>query len=346
MPDDFRQLLIRLAEGETLSQNQMEACFDHIMEGAASPTQMAAFVTALKRRGETPADIAAGASVLRRRAVTIKADDATIDIVGTGGDGVGTWNISSTAALVVAGAGIPVAKHGNRAVSSRSGAADVLTALGINLDCPMTSVQQALTEAGICFLMAPRHHSAMRHVGPVRAELGFRTIFNMLGPLSNPALVKRILVGVYDSRWLRPFAEALATLGTSHALIVHGSDGLDEVTTTGKTEAVMLRQGEITPMTLEPAMLGLPIAEPAALVGGTPEENAQALRGVLEGNTADATGRAYRDIVIFNAAAALFGSGHAETLGIAAEMAIASLDQGRAAAALENLIQITNQEQA
>ncbi|NBQ82824.1 MAG: anthranilate phosphoribosyltransferase, partial [Alphaproteobacteria bacterium] len=228
MSEDLKPLIKSIAEGDALNRAEMETCFDTILEGDASPVQMAAFITALKMKGETPLDIAAGASVLRRRAVTISADDAAMDVVGTGGDGIGTWNISSATAFVMAGAGIPVAKHGNRAISSKSGAADVLSSLGIHLDAEMGLVQRALDEAGICFLMAPRHHAAMRHVGPIRTELGYRTIFNMLGPLSNPALVKRIMVGVFDRQWLRPFAEALHDLGTTHALVVHGRDGLDE----------------------------------------------------------------------------------------------------------------------
>jgi len=338
MSDTLKPLVKRLADGETLTREEVETCFDIILEGNATPAQMAAFMTALKMRGETPDDIAAGATVLRRRAVTISAADAAMDIVGTGGDGIGTWNISTAAAFVLAGCGIPVAKHGNRAVSSKSGAADVLLALGINLDAEMQLVQKALDTAEVAFLMAPRHHSAMRHVGPIRAELGYRTIFNMLGPLSNPALVRRILVGVFDRKWIIPFTEALADLGTTHALVVHGADGLDEVTTTGPTHAALLRDGEITKMTITPQDIGIEPADPVALIGGTPEENAAALRQVLEGH-----GGAYQDIVIMNAAAAAFGGGHAESLAEGADMARASISKGAALAALEALVRITNE---
>jgi len=339
MSEELKPLIKSIAEGGGLDRADMETCFDTILEGEATPVQMAAFITALKMKGETPADIAAGASVLRRRAVTITADDKAMDVVGTGGDGIGTWNISSATAFVMAGAGVSVAKHGNRAISSKSGAADVLSSLGINLDADMALVQRALDEAGICFLMAPRHHAAMRHVGPIRAELGYRTIFNMLGPLSNPALVKRIMVGVFDRQWLRPFAEALHDLGTTHALVVHGRDGLDEVTTTTDTDAVLLRHGKITEMTISPNDIGLPLAKTEDLIGGTPDENAKALRALLEGQQS-----AYRDIVILNTAAALFGGGHAESLDDGANQAMQSIDGGMALAKLDQLVSITNEK--
>ena len=336
MSDELKPLIKTIAEGGSLPRQEMETCFDTILEGEASPVQMAAFITALKMKGETPDDIAAGASVLRRRAVTVSAGDLAMDVVGTGGDGIGTWNISSATAFVMAGAGVQIAKHGNRAISSKSGAADVLSSLGINLDADMGLVQKAL-DAGICFLMAPRHHAAMRHVGPIRAELGYRTIFNMLGPLSNPALVKRIMVGVFDRQWLNPFAEALHDLGTTHALVVHGRDGLDEITTTTETDAVLLRDGKITEMVIAPADIGLPMAKTEDLIGGTPDENAAALKALLDGKKS-----AYRDIVILNAAAALFGGGHAESLAEGAEQAIAAIDGGAAKAKLDQLIAITN----
>ncbi len=339
MSEELKPLIKSIAEGGGLDRADMETCFDTILEGEATPVQMAAFITALKMKGETPADIAAGASVLRRKAVTITADDKAMDVVGTGGDGIGTWNISSATAFVMAGAGVSVAKHGNRAISSKSGAADVLSSLGINLDADMALVQRALDEAGICFLMAPRHHAAMRHVGPIRAELGYRTIFNMLGPLSNPALVKRIMVGVFDRQWLRPFAEALHDLGTTHALVVHGRDGLDEVTTTTDTDAVLLRHGKITEMTISPNDIGLPLAKTEDLIGGTPDENAKALRALLEGQQS-----AYRDIVILNTAAALFGGGHAESLDDGANQAMQSIDGGMALAKLDQLVSITNEK--
>ena len=337
MSEDLKTLDQTIANGGALTRQEMETCFDTILEGDATPVQMAAFITALKMKGETPQDIAAGASVLRRRAVTVSAYDMAMDVVGTGGDGIGTWNISSATAFVMAGAGVQVAKHGNRAISSKSGAADVLSSLGINLDADMDQVQKAL-DAGICFLDGPAPpRAAMRHVGPIRAELGYRTIFNMLGPLSNPAMVKRIMVGVFDRQWLNPFAEALHDLGTSHALVVHGRDGLDEVTTTTETDAVLLRDGKITEMVISPLDIGLPMAKTDDLIGGTPDENAVALKALLDGEKS-----AYRDIVILNTAAALMGGGHAETLAEGAEKAISSIDTGAACAKLDQLIAITN----
>ena len=335
----MRVPLKKLTEGEMPSSDEIRDCFDAIMEGQVSQIQMAAFLTALKMRGERVADIAAAAGVMRAKATLIEAPDGTMDIVGTGGDGIGTYNISTATAFVVAGCGIPVAKHGNKAVSSKSGAADVLSCLGINLDCEMTLVRRALDEAGICFLMAPRHHSAMRHVAPIRADLGFRTIFNMLGPLANPALVRRIMVGVFDPGLCAPFAEALADLGTSHAWVVHGADGLDEVSTTGQTQVAALVDGDIKEFTISPDDLGLATASINDLRGGTPEENAESLRAVLAGAQGP-----YRDIVIFNAAAALVGGGHAATLREGADRASESIGSGSATNALENLVGITNSD--
>ena len=335
----MRAPLKMLTEGEMPSADDIRACFNAIMDGEISQIQMAAFLTALKMRGERVEDIAAAAAVMREKATVIDAPDSAMDIVGTGGDGIGTYNISTATAFVVAGAGVPVAKHGNKAVSSKSGAADVLSSLGIKVDCEMTLVRRALAEAGICFLMAPRHHSAMRHVAPVRAELGIRTIFNMLGPLTNPALVRRIMVGVFDPALCVPFAEALSSLGTTHAWVVHGADGLDEVSTTGPTRVAALAGGTIEEFTISPDDLGLANVSIDALRGGTPEENAESLRDVLNG----AEG-AYRDVVIFNAAAALVGGGHAANLSDGAERATASIASGRAMTALETLVAITNSE--
>lgn len=341
MNDVVKTSLLQMIDGDMPEPDAIRDCFNAIMDGDVSQIQMSAFLVALKMRGERVEDIAAAASVMREKATIVSAPDGAMDIVGTGGDGIGTYNISTATAFVVAGCGIPVAKHGNKAISSKSGAADVLSSLKINLDCDMARVSQALQEAGVCFLMAPRHHSAMRHVGPVRADLGTRTIFNLLGPLANPALVKRIMVGVFDRKWCRPFAEALAQLGTTHAWVVHGSDGLDEVTTTGETYVCALEEGALREFTISPADLDLPLATLDDLRGGTPEENADHLRALLDGVAGP-----YRDIVIFNAAAALVGGGHAATLSDGAAMAIASLDEGRAKAALENLVRITNSDGA
>lgn len=338
MPDDVMKApLAGLTEGDMPDSDAIRDCFNAIMEGEVSQIQMAAFLVALKIRGERVADIVAAAAVMRDKATIIPAPDAAMDIVGTGGDGIGTYNISTASAFIVAGCGVPVAKHGNKAVSSKSGAADVLSSLGINLDCPMPLVETALAEANVCFLMAPRHHSAMRHVGPVRADLGVRTIFNLLGPLANPALVKRIMVGVFDAKYCTPFAEALHKLGTKHAWVVHGSDGLDEITTTGITHVTALDEGAITEFTISPSDIGLPMATLDDLRGGTPAENAGYLRDMLGGATGP-----YRDIVIFNAAAALVAGGHAPDLATAADRARTSIDQGAALAALDKLVEVTN----
>ena len=324
---------------QPLTNDEMQQCFSIMLNGAASPEQIAGFTSALATRGETASDVITGVTALMEHASIIKAPDHAMDIVGTGGDGIGTWNISTAATFVVAGAGYPVAKHGSVAVSSKSGAAEVLSQLGIKLDADMIHVQTALNDIGVCFLMAPRHHSVMRHVGPVRAALGFRSIFNMIGPLSNPALVKRFMMGVFSRDLLNPYADAMLGLGVTHALVVHGSDGLDEVTTTGETHAMLIRDGKATAMTLHPSDIGLPVANIADLVGGTPDENAAAMRAIFTG-----THNAYRDIVIFNAAAAMFGAGHVDSLTRARDIAETSIDSGAALNKLDQLAAITNRE--
>jgi len=337
MSDVIKTALTALIYGERPSPDSIRNCFNEIMNGDVSEAQMAAFLIALKIRGEQVPDIVAAATVMREKATIIDAPEGTMDIVGTGGDGFGTYNISTASAFVVAGCGVPVAKHGNKAVSSQSGAADVLSALGINLDCDFTAVQQALNEANIAFLMAPRHHAAMRHVAPVRSALGVRTIFNMLGPLANPALVKRIMVGVYDHSYCAPFAHVLAELGTTHAWVVHGADGLDEVSTTGPTFVAELKDGKVREFTINPEDIGLPTVKLDDLRGGDGAHNARYLRALLQGETGP-----YRDIVLLNAAAALVGGGHEADLGSAAKRATAAIDDGHGLAALEKLIAITN----
>ena len=333
----MQENLKKLTEGQELTSGEIEQCFDTILQGEASPALIAAFITALKMKGETPQDITAGANCLRRKAKSITAPQDAVDIVGTGGDGIGTWNISTATALVVAGAGISVAKHGNRAVSSKSGAADVLKALNVNLDAEPHIVEKAINEANIGFLMAPLYHSAMRHVGGVRAELGYRTIFNMLGPLSNPAKVNRIMVGIFAKKWLQPFAETLQNLGVSHGIVIHGRDGLDEVTTTTETDAILIRKEGLTPFTISPQDIDLPYAQISDLIGGNPDENAIAISELLQGKK-----NAYRDIVILNAAAALFGTGHSNSLQEGATRAISSINEGKALSCLNNLKKITN----
>lgn len=333
---DMKTLLAKLVR-QRLSRDEMQEAFAILLSGEADPEHIAGFICTLATRGEGVDDVIAGVKVLLSHANTISAPKDAVDIVGTGGDGVGTWNISTAAAFAVAGAGFPVAKHGNVAVSSKSGAAEVLSQLGVNLNTDLANVQAAIDEAGVCFLMAPRHHQVMRHVGPVRAALGFRSIFNMMGPLSNPALVKRFMIGVFSPDLVAPYGEILRELGATHAMVVHGSDGLDEVTTTGATTAIRLHEGRLENMTLHPSDIGLNTAKTADLIGGTPEENAAAMRDILNGAK-----NPYRDIVIFNAAVAMFGAGHANDLFSAATMAASSLDQGLALDKLDQLVAITN----
>ena len=340
MSDIVRPLIGKITTNAAYSADEMKAAFGAIMSGDVSPALISAFLIGLKMRGETPSDISAGASVLREMADKISAPAGAIDIVGTGGDGIGTYNISTATAFVVAGCGVPVAKHGNRAVSSKSGAADVLTALGLNLNASFDILEAALDEVGVCFLMAPNHHSAMRHVGPIRAELSTRTIFNLLGPLSNPALVGRIMVGVYDKAWCRPFAEALSALGTTNAWVVHGDDGLDEVTTTTTTSVASLQNGEITEFEIAPSDYDIQTASLEALKGGTGEENAKALRALLENDAAASV--AYHDIVMMNAASALVGTGHEADFATALTRAKTSLESGAALRALDGLVALTN----
>ena len=332
----LKPILATVASGAALSEADAAAAFDILMSGAASPAQIGAFLMALRVRGETVEEITGAARVMRAKAFTIDAPDTAIDVCGTGGDGSGTWNISTAVAFVLAGAGVPVAKHGNRALSSRSGAADVLAALGVDIDADMTLVRRALWEARICFLMAPRHHGAMRHVGPARADLGTRTIFNLLGPLSNPAGARRQLVGVFAEHWVTPIAETLGRLGTDTAWVVHGSDGLDELTTTGPSAVAALANGSVKTFQVTPEDAGLPRVDPAALKGGDAETNAAALRGVLAGDAGP-----YRDIVVMNAAAALIVAQRAETLRDGAAQAAAAIDEGRARAALDALVAIS-----
>ena len=334
--DDFRGLLAKVGNGEPLSIDEAERAFDIMTSGDATPAQMGAFLMGLKVRGETAEELAGGARVLRAKMLRVRAPEGAIDIVGTGGDHHGTYNVSSCSALVVAGAGVPVAKHGNRAFTSKSGAADVLDALGINLDLPIETLERALVEAKVCFLMAPRHHSAMRNVAGPRVELApSRTIFNLLGPLSNPAVVKRQLVGVFDRRWLRPVAEALGQLGLERALVVHGQDGMDELTTTTKSWAASLDNGKVSEIEIAPEDIGVKRASLADLKGGDPAHNAEAIHKVLAGEK-----NAFRDIVVLNSAAALMVAGKAHDLKEGAALAAAAIDSGKAKAALETLKRI------
>jgi anthranilate phosphoribosyltransferase len=335
----LKPVIARLAEGEALSEAEAAAAFDILMAGEATPAQIAGLLMALRVRGETVDEITGAARVMRARMRAIAAPEGAIDVCGTGGDAQGTVNISTTVAFVLAGSGVAVAKHGNRAISSRSGGADVLGALGVTIDAPFPVLEQALREVRVAFLMAPRHHAAMRHVAGPRVELGVRTIFNLLGPLANPARVTRQLVGVFGRRWVRPLAETLGRLGAERAWVVHGSDGLDELTVTGESHVAEWHEGRVREFTVKPADAGLKVASPAGLKGGDAAENAEALRAVLGGIAGP-----YRDAVLLNAAAALVVAGRAGDLKEGVALAAKAIDSGAARAALDALIAITRSE--
>ncbi len=334
---DFRALLAKVATGQRLSEAEASTAFEAMMSGDATPSQMGGFLMALRVRGETVEEITGAARIMRAKALAVRAPKDAIDIVGTGGDNQGSFNISSAAALVVAGCGVKVAKHGNRKASSLTGAADVLEALGVNINCDVALIERAIAEAGIGFLMAQRHHSAMRHVGPTRVELGTRTIFNLLGPISNPAGVKRQLVGVFARAWVKPIAEVLGKLGGERAWVVHG-DGLDELTTTGTTHVAELKEGKVSTFEVTPEEAGLKRADIAELRGGDPATNAARMVVMLEGR-----GGPLRDIVLLNAAAALIIAGRARDLKDGVAQAARSIDSGAAKRVLERLVAITNE---
>lgn len=329
--NSLKPLLGRLAAGETLSEAEAEDAFGIIMEGQATPAQIAGLLMAMRLRGETVAEMTGAVRAMLARMTAIEAPPGTIDIVGTGGDGIGTLNISTAAAMVVAGAGVKVAKHGNRALSSKSGASDALAALGINLDVPIASLPMVLRDAGMAFLMAPRHHSALRHAAGPRVELGTRTIFNLLGPLTNPARVKRQMTGAFAPQWLHPMAETLRAIGTERAWLVHGR-GLDELTLDGPSQVAELRGGTIREFTVSPADAGLPEAPTETLKGGDPAHNAEVLVALLNGERSP-----YRDCVVLNAAAALVVAGETDDLRGSAERAARAIDEGAALAVLERL---------
>jgi len=334
---NLKPLLAKIAIGNSLSEIEARDAFEIIMSGDATPAQTGAFLMGLRVKGETVEEITGAVRVMREKALHIPAPLGAIDIVGTGGDASGTYNISTAAALVVAAAGVPVAKHGNRALSSKCGSADVLASLGVNIDAEMTLVEKAINEAGIGFLMAPRHHAAMRHVAGPRVEIGTRTVFNLLGPLSNPANVKQQFTGVFAQEWIEPMAQVLGKLGTERAWVVHGADGLDELSTTGPTYVAELKNGSVSTFEVFPEDANIPRAQPQELKGGDPKSNAAAMSALLDG-----THTAFRDAVLFNAAAALIVAGRVDTLADGAAEAADAIDSGRAKATLSRLIEITN----
>jgi anthranilate phosphoribosyltransferase len=334
---DLRGAIAKVAAGNSLSQEEAAEAFDLVMSGAATPAQIGALVMGLRARGETVDEIAGAARAMRAKVLTVRAPEGAIDTCGTGGDGKGTFNISTCAAFVVAGAGVPVAKHGNRAISSRSGSADVLKELGVNIEASPETISRCITECGLGFMFAPAHHAAMRHVAQVRTELGTRTIFNLLGPLANPAGAKYQIIGVFGKEWVEPIAQVLALLGTIRAWVVHGSDGLDELTTTGISDVAVVDAGKVSTFRISPRNAGLPDARSEDLTGGNAVENAAHIRAVLGGLKGP-----LRDIVLLNAAAALLVAGKASTLREGVALASESIDSGKALAVLEALVPLSH----
>ena len=334
--DAFKPMLAKVAAGASLTRAEAERAFEHMLSGEVTPAQMGGFLMALRVRGETIDEITGAVTAMRARMLTVKAPPDAIDIVGTGGDGSGSYNVSTLASLITAACGVPVAKHGNRALSSKSGASDVLSALGVAVGVTPQQVEACIREAGIGFMMAPTHHAATRHVAPARLELGTRTIFNILGPLSNPANVRRQLVGVFARSLLEPMAQVLKNLGSESVWVVHGSDGLDEMTTTGATHVAALKDGAIRTFEVTPEEAGLRRADAADLRGGDPAHNAAALLSVLDGLKSP-----YRDIAVYNAAAALVIAGKANGLKAGAELAAKAIDSGKAKATLGKLVDVS-----
>jgi anthranilate phosphoribosyltransferase len=335
--DDFKSLISKVATGAELTVQESASAFDRMMSGEATPSQMGALLMGLRVRGETVDEITGAVTTMRAKMLKVDAPEGAIDVVGTGGDASGSYNISTCAAFIVAGAGVPVAKHGNRALSSRSGAADVLAALGVRIDLGPEAIARCIAQAGIGFMFAPLHHPAMKHVGPTRVELGTRTIFNLLGPLSNPASVKRQMVGVFSRHWVEPLAKVLGRLGSERAIVVHGSDGLDEITTAGPTSIASLENGTVRTFEISPEDVGLPKADPTRLLGGDAEANAGALLSVLKGEKSP-----YRDVAMFNAAAALMVAGRAKDFAGGMALARTSIDSGEAEGRLDRLIAVSN----
>ena len=335
--DHFKPIIAKVATGSPLTREEAEKAFDQILSGEATLAQMGAFLMALRVRGETVEEIAGAVTAMRAKMLRVKAPADAIDIVGTGGDNSGSWNVSTLASILTAATGVKVAKHGNRAASSKSGAADVLTALGVKVGIDPAGIERCIKDAGVGFMFAPAHHSSMRHVAPVRVELGTRTIFNLLGPLSNPAGVKKQVIGVFSESWMKPIAETLNRLGSTDVWVVHGSDGLDEITTTGETKVVALKNGQISSFTITPEDAGLTRAKPEDLKGGDGDHNAKALLAVLDGERT-----AYRDIAVLNAAAALVMAERANNLDEAARIVEAAIDDGRAKKVLETLVKASN----
>ncbi len=334
---DIKQALSKIASRRDLTGEEMRGVMRSIMNGEATPSQLGAFLMGMRVKGETVVEIAAAVSIMREQMIPVSAPDDAVDIVGTGGDGAGTLNISTASALVVASTGVPVAKHGNRALSSKSGSAEALQALGVKLDLAPDDISRCVAEAGIGFMFAPSHHPAMRHVGPTRMEMGTRTLFNLLGPQSNPAGVRRYVLGVYAEEWVEPVAAALLANRAVKAWVVHGSDGLDEITTTGPTHVAQIEGGSLTTFEISPEQFGIARVTLDDLRGGDPAENAQALTALLDGAPGP-----YRDIVLMNSAAALFVADKVTSLEDGIALAREAIDSGKAKDTLARLVAVSN----
>ncbi|QIG51121.1 anthranilate phosphoribosyltransferase [Nordella sp. HKS 07] len=337
MPTDLKPLIAKAANGQALTREEARAAFDVLMSGDATPSQIGGFLMALRVRGETVDEITGAVEIMREKMTPVVAPGDAIDIVGTGGDASGSYNISTCAAFVTAGAGLKIAKHGNRALSSRSGSADVLMALGIKIDLTPAQISHCIDEAGCGFMFAPAHHVSMKHVGPSRVELGTRTIFNLLGPLSNPAGVKRQVTGVFARAWVEPLAHVLNNLGSERAWICHGEGGFDEIVPSGTTWIAELKDGKVTSTEITPEDVGIARSSAADLKGGDAAQNAEALRGVLEGQK-----NAFRDAAVMTAAAALLVAGKAKDLKDGVAQAQKSIDSGGAGSVLEKLVKVSN----
>jgi len=334
---DLKPFIGKIAQGKSLNREEATTAFDVMMSGEATPSQIGGFLMALRVRGETVDELIGAVSTMRSKMMVVEAPDDAVDIVGTGGGGSGTYNISTCSAFVLAGGGVPIAKHGNKALSSKSGAGDVLSALGLNLEADADAIARCIREAGIGFMFAPNHHAAMRFVGPSRVELATRTIFNLLGPMSNPANVTRQMIGVFSPEWVRPMAETLKAFGSKHIWVVHGDGGLDEISISGPSKASILKDGEITDVTLDPSDVGIATAPLSAIAGGDAAVNAEALKAVLSGETS-----AHTDVVLLNAGAGFVVSGKADTWVDGVALARESITSGRAMGALNKLVEVSN----
>jgi anthranilate phosphoribosyltransferase len=334
---EIKAALAKIAQHEDLTGEEMRGVITRIMDGEGTPSQIGAFLMGMRVKGETVGEIAAAVSILRAKMVPVEAPEGAMDIVGTGGDGIGTLNISTASCIVVAAAGVPVAKHGNRALSSKSGAAQVIEALGVKTDIGPDAIARCLNEVGIGFMFAPQHHPALKHVGPARMEIGVRTMFNLLGPQANPASVRRYVLGVYDKHWVEPVAAALLANRAEKAWVVHGSDGLDELSISGPTFVAQIANGDLRSFEVSPEDAGLQRSPLDGILGGDPEHNAGRLRALLDGETG-----AYRDIVLLNSAAAFVVADRAADLKAGATLAADMIDSGKARSTLERLVALSN----